>query len=128
MKKVFIQVPATSANCGPGFDTLGLACNLYNEVSYEITDRKGFQLEVEGEGADYLKPFGRNLAFASFLRVWNAVTDGQRIGLKVKMHRLRLRRLPRAVHQGTHHAGGLSQAGQRGLCRKADGDHPGKRH
>ena len=38
--------------------------------------------------------------------------------------RLRLRRLPRAVHQGTHHAGGLSQAGQRGLCRKADGDHP----
>ena len=85
MKKVFIQVPATSANCGPGFDTLGLACNLYNEVSYEITDRKGFQLEVEGEGADYLKPFGRNLAFASFLRVWNAVTDGQRIGLKVKM-------------------------------------------
>ena len=90
MKKVFIQVPATSANCGPGFDTLGLACNLYNEVSYEITDKKGFQLEVEGEGADYLKPFGRNLAFASFLRVWNAVTDGQRIGLKVKM----LNRIP----------------------------------
>ena len=90
MKKVFIQVPATSANCGPGFDTLGLACNLYNEVSYEITDKKGFQLEVEGEGADYLKPFGRNLAFASFLRVWNAVTGGQRIGLKVKM----LNRIP----------------------------------
>ena len=45
-----------------------------------------------------------------------------------RLHRLRLRRLPRAVHQGTHHAGGLSQAGQRGLCRKADGDHPGKRH
>lgn len=90
MKKVFIQVPATSANCGPGFDTLGLACNLYNEVSYEITDKKGFQLEVEGEGADYLKPFGRNLAFASFLRVWNAVTGGERIGLKVKM----LNRIP----------------------------------
>ena len=26
--------------------------------------------------------------------------------------------------KGTHHAGGLPQAGQRGLCRKADGDHP----
>ena len=59
MKKVSIQVPATSANCGPGFDTLGLACTLYNEVTYEITDGKGFQLEVTGEGADYLKPFGR---------------------------------------------------------------------
>ncbi len=86
MKKVSIQVPATSANCGPGFDTLGLACTLYNEVTYEITDAKGFQLEVTGEGADYLKPFGRNLAFASFLRVWNEATCGQRIGLKVTMH------------------------------------------
>ena len=85
MKKVTIRVPATSANCGPGFDTLGLAVNLYNEVTYEITDTKGFQLEVEGEGAEYLKPFGRNLAFASFLKVWNLATDGQRIGLKVSM-------------------------------------------
>ncbi|WP_293728328.1 homoserine kinase [uncultured Phascolarctobacterium sp.] len=86
MKKVTIQVPATSANCGPGFDTLGLACTLYNEVTYEITDTKGFQLCVTGEGADYLKPFGRNLAFASFLRVWNKAAGGQRIGLKVTMH------------------------------------------
>lgn len=85
MKKVTIQVPATSANCGPGFDTLGLACTLYNELTYEITDTKGFQLEVEGEGADYLKPFGRNLAFQGFLQVWNQVNDGQRIGLKVTM-------------------------------------------
>ena len=39
-----------------------------------------------------------------------------------------IQRHPRTVHQGTHHAGGLSQAGQRGLFRKADGDHPGERH
>ncbi|MGN1088555.1 MAG: homoserine kinase, partial [Phascolarctobacterium sp.] len=85
MNKVTIRVPATSANCGPGFDTLGLAVNLYNEVTYEVTDTKGFQLEVEGEGAEYLKPFGRNLAFASFLKVWNLATDNRRIGLKVSM-------------------------------------------
>lgn len=85
MKKVTIRVPATSANCGPGFDTLGLACTLYNETTYEITDRKGFQLEVTGEGSEYLKPFGRNLAFASFLRIWNKITDNERIGLKVTM-------------------------------------------
>ncbi|WP_405384170.1 homoserine kinase [Phascolarctobacterium sp.] len=85
MNKVTVRVPATSANCGPGFDTLGLAVDLYNEATYEITDTKGFQLEVTGEGAEYLKPFGRNLAFASFLRVWNKVMDGKRIGLKVKM-------------------------------------------
>lgn len=85
MKKVTVRVPATSANCGPGFDTLGLACTLYNETTYEITDKKGFQLEVTGEGAEYLKPFGRNLAFASFLRIWNKLTDNERIGLKVTM-------------------------------------------
>lgn len=85
MQKVHLRVPATSANCGPGFDSLGLACTLYNEVSYEITGSRGFQLEVEGEGAEYLKPFGRNLAFASFFKLWNEVTDNQRIGLKVTM-------------------------------------------
>ncbi len=84
-KKVTIQVPATSANCGPGFDTLGLACTLYNEATYEILDHRGFELEVEGEGASYLKPFGRNLAFASFFEVWNQVTGGERIGLKISM-------------------------------------------
>lgn len=85
MKKVTVQVPATSANCGPGFDSLGLACTLYNEATYEITPHRGFQLEVEGEGSEYLKPFGRNLAFSSFFRVWNVVTGGERIGLKVSM-------------------------------------------
>lgn len=88
MDKITVRVPATSANCGPGFDTLGLACTLYNELTYEITPERGFKLEVEGEGADYLKPFGRNLAFAGFLKVWNKVNDGRRIGLKVSMKNL----------------------------------------
>lgn len=86
MKKISLRIPATSANCGPGFDVLGLACNLYNEATYEITDKRGFQLEVNGEGSDYLKAFGRNISFSSFFRVWNEVTDGQRIGLKVTMN------------------------------------------
>ena len=30
-----IKVPATSANIGPGFDTLGLALNLFNEITLE---------------------------------------------------------------------------------------------
>ena len=54
--------------------------------------------------------------------------DGARLLIAADCTALRLRRLPRAVHQGTHHAGGLPQAGQRGLFRKADGDHPGERH
>jgi len=49
--KITVIVPATSANCGPGYDSLGLACNLYNDFTFEILDTPGFALEVIGEGA-----------------------------------------------------------------------------
>jgi homoserine kinase len=85
-KTITLRVPATSANCGPGFDSLGLALSMYNEFTYTISDVEfGFKLEVEGEGADYLKPSGRNLAFASFLDVWNQVKGRQRVGIKIHM-------------------------------------------
>lgn len=82
---VRVIVPATSANCGPGFDVLGLACNLYNEFTYELTPR-GFELEVTGEGNGRLHASGRNLAFAAFFRLWNELTDRKYTGLKVTMH------------------------------------------
>ncbi len=84
-KKITVRVPATSANCGPGFDCMGLALTYYNITTYEVTDEPGFKLQVRGEGADTLKPHGRNLAFASFLRLWNKYTGGERIGLKAEM-------------------------------------------
>jgi homoserine kinase len=40
---------------------------------------------VEGEGKDSFHPSGRNMAFASFLAVWNKITNRQRIGIHVKM-------------------------------------------
>ena len=33
-----IRIPATSANIGPGFDSIGLAVNLYNYVTMEEHD------------------------------------------------------------------------------------------
>ncbi|MEK7387834.1 MAG: hypothetical protein AABZ83_15445, partial [candidate division NC10 bacterium] len=50
--RVHVRVPATSANLGPGFDALGLALALYNEVSAEEADR--VSVTVEGEGAGRL--------------------------------------------------------------------------
>src|SRR6266849_4367406 len=47
---VRVRVPATSANLGPGFDALGLALALYDEVTAEVTD-SGLEIEVSGEGA-----------------------------------------------------------------------------
>src|ERR1700740_1476149 len=47
---VRVRVPATSANLGPGFDTLGLALGLHDEVEVAVTP-SGVDIEVIGEGA-----------------------------------------------------------------------------
>jgi homoserine kinase len=47
---VRVRVPATSANLGPGFDSLGLALGLYDEVMVRIAD-DGLRVDVAGEGA-----------------------------------------------------------------------------
>jgi homoserine kinase len=49
-------VAASTANLGPGFDSIGLALNLYDEIIVETTD-SGLIVEVEGEGAGQL-PLG----------------------------------------------------------------------
>ncbi len=52
---ITISTPATSANLGPGFDSLGLALQLYNRFTVEIggSDPRTPQIEVQGElGAD----------------------------------------------------------------------------
>ena len=46
-------VSASSANLGPGFDSIGLALSLCDDVVVE-TAASGLQVLVEGEGADSL--------------------------------------------------------------------------
>ena len=56
MTTIRVQVPATSANCGPGFDCLGLALNLYN--IFEFTpdaNATSFSYTFHGYGADILE-------------------------------------------------------------------------
>jgi homoserine kinase len=47
---VRVRVPATSANLGPGFDALGLALSLYDEVEARVVP-SGLHIDVSGEGA-----------------------------------------------------------------------------
>jgi homoserine kinase len=49
-RSVTVRVPATSANCGPGFDCIGLAVDLWTEVTVSRADR--FEITAEGEGAE----------------------------------------------------------------------------
>ena len=47
-----VQVPATSANLGPGFDSFGLAFGMYDRYVAQILDEGGLDIEVTGEGSD----------------------------------------------------------------------------
>ena len=53
-RRVVVDVPATTANLGAGYDALALALDLRNRISVEITDAPGLELSVDGEGAGVL--------------------------------------------------------------------------
>ncbi|EGD76438.1 threonine synthase [Salpingoeca rosetta] len=49
---VTVRVPATTANMGPGYDSLGMALDLWNELTVEYASM--FSIHIQGEGADVL--------------------------------------------------------------------------
>jgi len=57
--RVHVRVPASSANLGPGFDALGLALDLHNEI--DVTESDAIGVTIDGEGADRLAPNDRNV-------------------------------------------------------------------
>jgi homoserine kinase len=68
---IVARVPATSANLGSGFDCLGLALRLYNDVAL---DPEGpFGVEIVGEGADSLPRDRSNLVARTVARYFEVV-------------------------------------------------------
>jgi homoserine kinase len=65
---VLVRVPATSANLGPGFDTLGLALSLHDEVEARFTEA-GLDIEVSGEGAGDVADAGEKHLIVRAMRV-----------------------------------------------------------
>ena len=79
---VRVRVPATSANLGPGFDALGLALSLHDEVDAWICE-SGLSIEISGEGAD-LAGAGEEHLVVRAMRAAFAVTGGQPPGLGLR--------------------------------------------
>jgi homoserine kinase len=65
---VLVRVPATSANLGPGFDALGLALGLHDEVEVAVT-AAGLSIEVSGEGAAEVADAGEKHLLVRAMRV-----------------------------------------------------------
>jgi homoserine kinase len=56
-----VQVPASSANLGPGFDSFGLALGMHDRYVAQVLDDEGLDIDVAGEGAEELPRNEKNL-------------------------------------------------------------------
>lgn len=62
-----VVVPASSANLGPGFDSLGIALSLYDEIEVSTTE-SGLKVAVEGQGAGEVPLDGSHLVVRAIER------------------------------------------------------------
>ena len=60
-KPMQVQVPASSANLGPGFDAFGLALGMYDRYVAQVLDDAILDIDVTGEGADEVPRTDKNL-------------------------------------------------------------------
>lgn len=95
---VRVRVPATSANLGPGFDALGLALALHDEVTAQVT-KSGYRVEVTGEGADELPRDESHLVVRAMLATFDLL-GGRPSGLAVRC----VNRIPQARGLGSSSA------------------------
>ncbi len=76
-----VRVPATSANLGPGFDSLGLALELHDDV-VAVIGEDGVLVDVAGEGADEVPRTEKNLVVSSMRATFDEL-GGQPRGIEV---------------------------------------------
>jgi len=78
-----VRVPATTANLGPGFDCLGMALDLWNDVRFTL-EGEDVVVSVEGPHATGL-PAGRgNLVARAYLRLCEAAGAPEPAGLRIE--------------------------------------------
>jgi homoserine kinase len=84
-RTVVVRVPATSANLGPGFDTLGLALSVYDELIVTALPEGELEIVVVGEGMLDVPRDPSNLVVRSIAYAFEAV--GRRMpGLRLEAH------------------------------------------
>jgi homoserine kinase len=63
-----VSVPASSANIGPGFDSLAIALDLRDHYAAQILDDAIFDVDVTGEGADEVKKDKNHLVIKAMMK------------------------------------------------------------
>jgi homoserine kinase len=85
-RRVVVEVPASSANLGAGYDALALALEITNRVEIDVVEEPGLEISVEGEGADSL-PRNRDNRFVAALETGlRPARHDLPEGLRIRMH------------------------------------------
>lgn len=86
-KTVRVRVPATSANCGPGFDSIGFACTIYNELTMTLTEDENLDIVVTGDGAEAIPTDEHNIVWRSARYLLDRTSYGTKYkGGSILMH------------------------------------------
>ncbi|GAA3752128.1 homoserine kinase [Spinactinospora alkalitolerans] len=72
---VHVATPATSANLGPGFDALGLALELHDEIDVGVRDDDRVVVSIDGEGADELPRDASHLVVSAMRTTFEAAGE-----------------------------------------------------
>ncbi len=84
-RTVTVKVPATTANLGPGFDTLGLALSLYDTLTVSVRPEPGATVQVTGVGEGEVPTDESNLVVRAIAHTFEVV--GQALpGLDLVAH------------------------------------------
>lgn len=98
-RRVHVRVPATSANLGSGFDTVGLALDYHDELIFTLSDDPAdtdAHVIIEGEGARTLPRDETHLVVSTFRRACRTFGLG-RLGFTLEAHN----RIPQARGMGS---------------------------
>lgn len=83
-RSVEVRVPASSANLGPGFDSIGLALGLWDRYLVATSDSGVLSIEVSGQGAAEVPTDERHLVHATMRHVWGVLGVEPPAGLRIE--------------------------------------------
>lgn len=82
-RSVRIRVPASTANLGPGFDSIGLALGLWDEYVATALDSPGLEVSVTGEGAAEVPSDESHLVVRTMRHTWETLGAVAPVGLRL---------------------------------------------
>ena len=82
-RSVRIRVPASTANLGPGFDSIGLALGLWDEYVVTALDTPGLEVSVTGEGAADVPTDESHLVVRTMRHTWDTLGTVAPVGLRL---------------------------------------------